>query len=132
LDGILAYSFVKDAPSLTTTTMMKNDDDGLINNTTTKVDDFYDALSSNSNDQMTTTTKTKTKTRRVHSYGKEWSKAANPEYDVVYFDTIPELIKHYVQTGFMMTLRGIQHVLSLLLLVCLPKNNGSNTKKKQS
>lgn len=52
-------------------------------------------------------------TRRVHSYGKEWSHAADPDFDVVYFDTkSPKLVKHLLQTGFTSALRSVQHKIS--------------------
>merc|ERR1711957_795956 len=87
LDGILSYSFVPDAPPLI---MSRNSQQNTSSN-------------GNGNDcggggggggggdgmtTMTTTTTITTTTRNVHSYGKEWSVAMNPDYDVVYFNTI--------------------------------------------
>jgi rhodanese-related sulfurtransferase len=51
-------------------------------------------------------------TKRIHSFGKEWSIACNPEYDVVYFQKKSKLCKHLLQTGFVSAVRGIQHLIS--------------------
>mmetsp|Transcript_26090 Transcript_26090/g.47332 ORF Transcript_26090/g.47332 Transcript_26090/m.47332 type:complete len:89 (+) Transcript_26090:2-268(+) len=48
-------------------------------------------------------------TRRVHSYGREWSAAANPDYEVVYFDTALRRARHSVQTGLTCAFRMVQH-----------------------
>mmetsp|Transcript_4490 Transcript_4490/g.5141 ORF Transcript_4490/g.5141 Transcript_4490/m.5141 type:complete len:351 (-) Transcript_4490:296-1348(-) len=85
LDGILAYSFVDDAPPLMS--RLSQQDGG---------SDFV-------------------MTRHIHSYGKEWSSAMNPEYDVVYFDSNSfEFYKHLFQTGTMSALRLGQHLISEL------------------
>jgi len=81
LDGILAYSFVDNAPPL-----------------------MYPATSDGGSDYHMT--------KRIHSFGKDWSTACNPDYDVVYFNTKPKLCKHLLQTGFISAVRVIQHLVS--------------------
>ncbi|OEU19559.1 hypothetical protein FRACYDRAFT_260036 [Fragilariopsis cylindrus CCMP1102] len=81
LDGILAYSFVDNAPPL-----------------------MYPATSDGGSDYHMT--------KRIHSFGKEWSTACNPDYDVVYFNTKSKLCKHLLQTGFISAVRVIQHLVS--------------------
>ena len=77
LDGILAYSFVKDAPPL-----------------------LRPCLKGSSDSFMT---------RRIHSYGKEWAEAADPTYDIVYFEGKVQKAKHLAQTGLVSAFRLIQH-----------------------
>lgn len=85
LDGILAYSFVDDAPPLMS--RLSQQDGG---------SDYV-------------------MTRHIHSYGKEWSSAMNPEYDVIYFNSNSfEFYKHLFQTGIMSALRLGQHQISEL------------------
>ena len=85
LDGILAYSFVDDAPPLMS--RLSQQDGG---------SDFV-------------------MTRHIHSYGKEWSSAMNPEYDAVYFNSNSfEFYKHLFQTGITSALRLGQHLISEL------------------
>jgi len=77
LDGILAYSFVPNAPPLLCP-CHKGSSDSLM-------------------------------TRRIHSYGKEWSEAADPAFEVVYFDSTPQKAKHLLQTGAASLVRMVQH-----------------------
>jgi rhodanese-related sulfurtransferase len=77
LDGILAYSFLEDAPPLLSP-CRKGSSDSLM-------------------------------TRRIHSYGKEWSDAADPAFEVVYFDSKPQKAKHLLQTGLASAVRLVQH-----------------------
>lgn len=77
LDGILAYTFVEDAPPLLRP-YHKGSSDHLL-------------------------------TRRIHSYGKEWSEAAHPHFEVVYFDKKPQKAKHLLQTGIFSAMRLVQH-----------------------
>lgn len=51
-------------------------------------------------------------TRRIHSYGKEWSEAINPDYESVYFDSKPKLLKALLKTGSVSALRFVQHQIS--------------------
>jgi rhodanese-related sulfurtransferase len=81
LDGILAYSFVENAPPL-----------------------MYPATSDGGSDYHMT--------KRIHSFGKEWLTACNPDYDVVYFNTKSKLCKHLLQTGLISAVRVIQHLVS--------------------
>ena len=60
-------------------------------------------------------------THRIHSYGKEWSEAADPAYEVVYFDSKPQKAMHLLQTGLCSALRMVQH-----------KITKTTTKAKQS
>lgn len=80
LDGILSYSFVKDAPPLLRPCPRGSSDSFM--------------------------------TRRIHCYGKEWSAAADPDYDVVWFRSKPEKARHLLQTGLTSALRAVQHTLS--------------------
>jgi rhodanese-related sulfurtransferase len=77
LDGILAYSFLEDAPPLLSP-CRKGSSDSLM-------------------------------TRRIHSYGKEWSDAADPSFEVVYFDSKTQKAKHLLQTGLASAVRLVQH-----------------------
>jgi len=89
LDGILAYSFVKDAPPLLSCSR----------GNTSKA-----AFAGSSSDSFMT--------RRVHSYGKMWSAAVDPSFEVVYFDSKPKYVRHLVQTGLATALRTVQHTIS--------------------
>mmetsp|Transcript_27134 Transcript_27134/g.74407 ORF Transcript_27134/g.74407 Transcript_27134/m.74407 type:complete len:320 (-) Transcript_27134:153-1112(-) len=82
LDGILAYSFVEDAPPL---------------------------MSSNKGTQCSSDS---FMTRRIHSFGKDWSEAADPSYEVVYFQNKAKLGCHLLQTGLKSMYRCIQHIIS--------------------
>lgn len=82
LDGILAYSFIEDAPPL---------------------------MSSNKGTQCSSDS---FMTKRIHSFGKEWSEAANPSFDIVYFKSKPTMAKHLLQTGFTSAFRSVQHAIS--------------------
>lgn len=87
LDGILSYTFVKDAPPLVS-----------------------------SSDASSTPGDEESGTKRVHSYGKQWSSLANPDYDVVYFpDKSAELASHLLQTGLQTSLRWAQHKISYFI-----------------
>lgn len=50
-------------------------------------------------------------TRTIHSYGKEWSTAADPAFEVIFFDTKKKKLQHLVQTGLISALRLVQHKL---------------------
>lgn len=89
LDGILAYSFVRDAPPLLSCSR----------GNTSKA-----AFAGSSSDSFMT--------RRVHSYGKEWSAAVDPSFEVVYFDSKPKYVRHLLQTGLATALRTVQHTIS--------------------
>eukprot|EP00536_Pseudo-nitzschia_multiseries_P014762 jgi/Psemu1/40085/gm1.40085_g len=82
LDGILAYSFVEDAPPL----MSSN------KGTQSSSDSFM--------------------VRRIHSFGKEWSEAADPSYEIVYFQNKAKFAGHVLQTGLTSAYRCIQHTIS--------------------
>ena len=86
LDGILAYSFVEEAPPLIVPTRRSS----------TITDDVAPIT-----------------TRTIHTYGKAWSTAVNPTYEIVYFGkdtkTIPHLVHHALQTGWMILYRRVQH-----------------------
>ena len=82
LDGILAYSFIEDAPPL---------------------------MSSNKGTQCSSDS---FMTHRIHSFGKEWSEAADPSFEVVYFKSKPTMARHLLQTGLTSAFRSVQHAIS--------------------
>lgn len=77
LDGILAYSFIEDAPPLLRPCHKGSSDSFM--------------------------------TRRIHSYGQEWSEAVDPAYETVYFDSKPQKAMRLLQTGFCSAFRMVQH-----------------------
>jgi rhodanese-related sulfurtransferase len=77
LDGILAYSFVEDAPPLLRPCRKGSSDSFM--------------------------------TRRIHSYGKEWSEAVDPSFETVHFDSKPKMAMHLVRTGLASAVRMVQH-----------------------
>eukprot|EP00580_Thalassiosira_gravida_P003447 CAMPEP_0201621962 /NCGR_PEP_ID=MMETSP0492-20130828/47159_1 /ASSEMBLY_ACC=CAM_ASM_000837 /TAXON_ID=420259 /ORGANISM="Thalassiosira gravida, Strain GMp14c1" /LENGTH=345 /DNA_ID=CAMNT_0048091533 /DNA_START=1 /DNA_END=1039 /DNA_ORIENTATION=- len=101
LDGILSYSFVENAPPLIAHSRpgMRYHRRHHRNVGTTG----GGGSTGGSDDESFATT------RRVHSYGREWSAAANPDYEVVYFDTALRRARHSVQTGLTCAFRMVQH-----------------------
>ena len=94
LDGILAYSFVAEAPPLIVPRPRRSP---TTVDATTTTDDVAPIIT----------------TRKIHTYGKAWSTAVNPTYEIVYFgkktQQIPHLVHHALQTGWMILYRRLQH-----------------------
>jgi rhodanese-related sulfurtransferase len=98
LDGILAYTYVRDAPPLVVTTTATT--------TATTI-------------PTSTTSTSSVPARKIHTYGPAWGDLANPDdggYEAVWFEPSGPLVGHLIRTAFVSVGRAIQHAFLSLLL----------------